>query len=69
MLPVYSSEHLKTDALAKLVLHYFVKVIVKSTENKLVIIIRRIQHSYYKGIIANIFDGNTFKMKAASLFR
>ena len=30
---------------------------------------RRIQHSDNKSIIANIFDGNTFKMKAASLFR
>ena len=57
------------DALGKLTLHYFVKVIVKSTENKLLIIIRRIHHSDYKSTMANIFDGNTFKMKAASLFR
>ena len=69
MLPVYSSEHRQTDAPATLALHFIVKVIVKSTENKLLIIIRRIQHSDYKSIIANIFDGNTFKMKAASLFR
>ena len=57
------------DALGKLTLHYFVKVIVKSTENKLLIIIRRIHHSDYKSTMANVLDGNTFKMKAASLFR
>ena len=57
------------DALGKLTLHYFVKVIVKSTENKLLIIIRRIHHSYYKSTMANILDGSTFKMKAASLVR
>ena len=57
------------DALGKLTLHYFVKVIFKSAENKLLITIRRIYHSDYKSPMTNIFDGNTFKMKAASLFR
>ena len=62
MLQVYSSEHLQTDASAKLALHFFVKVIVKSTENKLLIIIRRIQQH-------GIFDGNNESCQHAQVMR
>ena len=50
----------------------FVKVIVKSTENISIIIIRHIsyftlkQYSDNKSLIANTFDENTLKMKTVS---